>query len=261
MTCTTPTESSYTEDDYAISGAYGTIAPLVDQDYYDTRRRTSCSAEEGSDDGECREDSYSNGGEVERGRIDFKTGLYGREEELSRLRGVSDRLSETNGSSENVVFIKGYSGVGKSALIRQFVRTLKESSKNESTTIYASGKYTAKGAPFAAFSDLFSQLVRDLQNADLLESAAKMLRCSTGVGRGSHGAAVLGGLWPQLFPLLDGTESSDSGKGAGQQQSSSTLNSIKEYTLILLKLLCEALETIGSSSRIVFLLDDLQWIE
>ena len=101
------------EDDYAISGCHGTIAPQSDEAYYDDRS-------DASDD-------------MEKGRLKFPTKLYGRERELDVLHNIYNKMvnstdildnsirEETGKGGEeeeedmctSCVFLGGYSGIGK----------------------------------------------------------------------------------------------------------------------------------------------------
>ena len=126
----------YGEDNY-IEGAHGTIAEQKDEAFYDDRS-------DADDD-------------LEKGRITFPTGIYGRDRELQLLTDIYNGLvseaadanqGDTDGAPQNesrvkfdkianttdendelnqpteskssygshVVFLSGYSGVGKSAL-------------------------------------------------------------------------------------------------------------------------------------------------
>ena len=83
--------------------------------------------------------------DLEKGQIKFaQDKLYGRDEDLSTLLSIYDKLSpqqpeptggvviddgkssSSSSSSSQIVFIGGYSGVGKSSLVKQFFKTLKQ---------------------------------------------------------------------------------------------------------------------------------------
>ena len=116
------------DDDYNIKGCHGTIAPQQDEAYYDDRS-------DASDD-------------MEKGRLKFPTHhLYGRERELDLLQSIYTNMvvhrmekdddvgksiwEETveEGGNEleergniSCVFLGGYSGIGKSALVYEFIK-------------------------------------------------------------------------------------------------------------------------------------------
>ncbi len=118
-------------DENYVSGCHGTVAEQLDEAYYDDRS-------DADDD-------------LEKGRIKFpKDKLYGREKELGALRQLYDAMERNNsdekvgdgtaakegqhisfeGSSSSsnvdsrVVFLSGYSGVGKSALVAEFINQI-----------------------------------------------------------------------------------------------------------------------------------------
>ena len=114
------------EEDYGVQGCHGTIAPQQDEAYYDDRS-------DASDD-------------IEKGRLHFPKRLYGRERELETLMNIYNDAAMTVGASSSkngdtqlsnvseekdeppaqdasaidsyyssrVVFLSGYSGIGKS---------------------------------------------------------------------------------------------------------------------------------------------------
>ena len=63
--------------------------------------------------------------DIEKGRIKFsQRKLYGRDEELSRLHAVYDRLRKEG--LAQIIFLLGYSGVGKSTLVKAFIEQLQK---------------------------------------------------------------------------------------------------------------------------------------
>ena len=66
--------------------------------------------------------------DIEKGRIKFSQDkLYGRDDELSRLESIYDRVRTTNVAQ--IVFLPGYSGTGKSALVAEFISQMRRKSK------------------------------------------------------------------------------------------------------------------------------------
>ena len=101
--------------------------------------------------------------DVEKGRLKFNNKIYGREKELEVLRDVYDELAEVNkkGASASttltetsspyeysrVIFFGGYSGTGKSALVKEFMkRSLAkyQPSANDFPILHTSGKLQNK---------------------------------------------------------------------------------------------------------------------
>ena len=97
-------------DDNYVSGCHGTVAEQLDEAYYDDRS-------DADDD-------------MEKGRIKFpKNKLYGRDKELGTLRQLYDAMTANN-SDSRVVLLSGYSGVGKSALVAEFINQIVRSSSS-----------------------------------------------------------------------------------------------------------------------------------
>ena len=129
-------ENEYNKSDYNIDGAYGTIGPHDDEAYYDNRS-------DATDD-------------IEKGRLKFPKRIYGRERELETLLNIYDELAtgaesskkrrdkrgerrlssifedEEDGEeppaadlySSHVVFLSGYSGIGKSGKWQNWLHNL-----------------------------------------------------------------------------------------------------------------------------------------
>ncbi|PTL82915.1 ATP-binding sensor histidine kinase [Vitiosangium sp. GDMCC 1.1324] len=87
--------------------------------------------------------------------------LYGREAELAHLHGAFERV-RTQGTPE-LVMVGGDSGVGKSALVRDFHETVVRAGGN-----FLSGKFDpyARNVPYATMAQAFKALVLDLLAED-----------------------------------------------------------------------------------------------
>ena len=235
------------ESCYSVSGANGTIAPQPDEAHYDDR----------SDAGD----------NIEKGLLKFPCRLYGREKELRTLaeiyadlvagvegkgciadaeRGV-DGLEEDNGRggvSCRTVFLSGYSGIGKSALIDEFVMQVrgeystKDDDDSSSPILCACGKYTereAASAPFSAISEVLERLALDLAGGKQTTQVGwqtnvrtKIRECDL-IGTGTEGNRILRATFTVLAPLLDDAE------GSSQSQAvHPSMNAIKESTKALL---------------------------
>ena len=264
-----------------MEGLHGTLAPVSNQEHYDTR------------------------GDI----LTFDDTLVGRSAELAQLQSVYYGQSSTietnsnNDSTSRVVFIGGYSGVGKSSLIRQFVNEIIQSSSppsNGSNLIFAEGKFQFHHSqsgnmniPFSAFHDLMSRLMLELECKGLVERVQMAIYGSDEIGR--EGIRVLKETWPVLAGLVkaDVIDNSEGDKNDGgsdakvmmRRLSSTTIsmNAIKEYTLLLLTLICDGIndhtdiqskndtneaEKISSATKqdshhplMILFLDDLQWAD
>ena len=102
--------------------------------------------------------------------------LYGREAEAAALRGAFDRAC--SGRVETVI-ISGWSGVGKTALVADFRRSIRSS-----TAHLASGKpdQFRRGVPYQTITQLFNDLCRDLLMEDRRVLAGWKQRICDAVG-------------------------------------------------------------------------------
>ena len=130
---------------------------------------------------------------MEKGRLKFPTKMYGRERELDMLQsiysnlirggscddvkdgmrtveeeevGEDDDKSDTTKNQTSCVFLGGYSGVGKSAVVNEFIKQTQRKHTN-SPIIYASGKYTEQSAasvPFSAITEVLESFAFDLSD-------------------------------------------------------------------------------------------------
>ncbi|KAL9180014.1 hypothetical protein ACHAXT_007984 [Thalassiosira profunda] len=290
---------------YDVAGAHGTIAPQIDEGHLDDRS-------DADDD-------------VEKGRIRFPNRLYGRDRELEVLQNIYEGLihgactdSEDEGeggeqlngkevgegqsagpqsplsnpyAGSRVVFLSGYSGVGKSALIKEFVQRCQRKHGASGTPIlHASGKYTEKRSattPFSAIGEALESLAMRLlrerlaQSGDakgiekssaheMCASVRSRIRESELVGPGTEGNPILRGTFPGLAPLLDGPEEDESRRsnqsrdeleratlGDELRDSSAahpSMTAIKECTREVLSIICGCLKL-----PLIVFLDDLQW--
>ena len=272
---------------YNIEGANGTIAPQSDEAYYDDRS-------DASDD-------------MEKGRLKFPTKMYGRERELDMLQsiysnlirggsncddekdgmriveeeevGEDDDKSDTTKNQTSCVFLGGYSGVGKSALVNEFIKQTQRKHTN-SPIIYASGKYTEQSTasvPFSAITEVLESFAFDLSyvgeevqddqttkmkggliSRETKTKVWKNIRESELIGVGTEGNRVLRKTFPVLIPLLNSCE--EGGKKSTEEDDSNdvhpSMNSIKESTCGILSIISKTLEY----PPIIFL-DDWQWAD
>lgn len=84
--------------------------------------------------------------------------LYGRQRELDKLLHGLQRVSEQEGSRE-LCLVSGYSGVGKSSLIRELQKPVATAGG-----FYLSGKFDRfrRNTPYSALTDAFRELMRQL---------------------------------------------------------------------------------------------------
>lgn len=239
-------------DDHYVAGAHGTVAEQKDEAYYDDRS-------DADDD-------------MEKGRIKFpQNKLYGRDRELEKLRNFFYQASSSDETqpeqTSRIVFLSGYSGVGKSALVKEFVKQVQtqQMSKSLESVLHFSGKYSEQSsaaAPFSAISDLFSQMTNELckNNKEGEAIQSKILNeigSSDLLAEDADGDRVLRGTFPVLSALLDASRpkniSNQSDKVGG---GASSMNAVKESVLQLLSVVSGTLKR-----PLILFLDDLQWAD
>ena len=297
-------DNKYDDENY-VAGCHGTVAEQLDEAYYDDRS-------DADDD-------------MEKGRIKFpKNKLYGRDRELGILlqlyRGImvtysGDQPNEviTNNKYDTVaaeggqrvsfavptndcrvVFLSGYSGVGKSALVKEFINQIQQEYKHESASpvLHFSGKYIQQSggaAPFSAISEMFGNMVTSIMDRQQKgrrsqrdkveerrddESAVnpicskiwERIQSSDVIGPETDGNGVLLNIFPSLRPLLDGSCVSDraerrgsipnEGGGDKKDEIFPSMNAVKESTRELLAAVSSSLQR-----PLIFFLDDLQWAD
>ncbi len=282
-------------DENYVSGCHGTVAEQLDEAYYDDRS-------DADDD-------------LEKGRIKFpKDKLYGREKELGALRQLYDAMERNNsdekvgdgtaakegqhisfeGSSSSsnvdsrVVFLSGYSGVGKSALVAEFINQIQRENSTlaanaSSPVLHFSGKYIQQSggaAPFSAISEVLGNLVSSLVNGhkgnknkegemnytrSLCTKIWKQIQISDVIGPDTDGNEVLTEIFPSLCPLLDGSFAdrsklerleSKSNFNGGEKKGEPSMNAVKESMNELLAVITSSLKR-----PLILFLDDLQWAD
>ncbi|MEM7066072.1 MAG: adenylate/guanylate cyclase domain-containing protein [Cyanobacteria bacterium P01_B01_bin.77] len=167
--------------------------------------------------------------------------LYGREAELHQLLVSFEESRCSNGS--RLVLVTGYSGIGKSALVRELYRPI-----TEAQGYFATGKFDQlqRVVPYAALIRAFSGLLRQL----LGESAAQleMLRSHLLTAVGNNGQVIIDVI-PDL-ELVIGTQSAVPALAPAESQ-----NRFSSVFQRFVRVFAQ------SEHPLVMFLDDLQWAD
>ncbi|MEL6816926.1 MAG: AAA family ATPase, partial [Cyanobacteria bacterium J06598_3] len=127
-------------------------------------------------------------------RFQLSQKLYGREQEIATLHTTFEQVSTSSASSVgSLVLIKGYSGVGKSALVRELYRPMTVKQGHFITGKYDQGQ---SPIPYQAFSQAFNQLCQYL----LTESPEQLAYWRTTI---LHAAKANGQLLIDIIPDLE----------------------------------------------------------
>lgn len=123
-------------------------------------------------------------------RLQVSECLYGRQAEIDQLYACFEAV-EKNGASQ-VVFVSGYSGVGKSSLVNELQKVV------PSRGLFAFGKFDQykHDIPYATLAQAFQSLIQDLltkSDADILHWRSEL----------HEALGANGGLLVQLVPELE----------------------------------------------------------
>ncbi|CAJ1962076.1 unnamed protein product [Cylindrotheca closterium] len=206
------------------------------------------------------DDGYSDGEDdekqgLENGLVFPKNKLYGRSKELKQLKELYDTLAaaeEEQDSGPPFVVITGYPGSGKSSLITNFAKALKEDVKtgNASPFFFVAGKFDQRqdhpySAIIQAFDALFLQIIRNNDPAEL-----------EGIRRSIQ--AVIGEELHALTPLIPGLAAFMERGGLNPQDTDigardCAWNQVK----YLFQSLLRAISSPETGRQIIFFLDNL----
>jgi histidine kinase len=230
--------------------------------------------------------------DVEKGAIKFSHAkLYGREKELAKLHALYDRLRTT--SMAQVVFIPGYSGTGKSALVNEFIQQLERKFQIDPTTNtsinnnnnssnsssykkspsyspwFISGKYEEMQSPypFSAIVDGLNKFCSWIVSQEGLKSDVEQMKENFRQFVGTGNLYSLTELIPDLQRIV-GTISdhSSSSLSGGGKSSLSTLSNAaggeKKSIHRVQQLFRTFMLALSSKNHpLILFLDDLQWCD
>ena len=183
-------------------------------------------------------------------RFDIPQKLYGREGEISRLLAAFDRVAEANKVSDNnndftseLILVSGYSGIGKTALVRSLYKPI-----TEKRGYFVSGKFDQfqRNIPYFALVNALTDLVKQLLGES--DNILQKWRIKILEALGDNGQVVIDVI-PDLELII------------GTQPRGSELLGIEatnRFNLVFQKfiqVLCD------SEHPLVIFLDDLQWAD
>lgn len=163
-----------------------------------------------------------------------RAGLVGREQQLTALH---DALEGTRSGDPVTVYVRGRSGMGKTALVRAF---LEQVAANEDVLVLRGRAYEREMVPYKAVDSLIDELTRHLLHLPPAELRAIMPRDVEALGR--------------VFPVLMRVP----GVAEPPRRTTHTSNAMQLRRAAFLALR-DLLSSLGQQRPLVLYIDDLQW--
>lgn len=173
-------------------------------------------------------------------RLRIPQKLYGREAEIRRMETALEKVAR---GAVSVLLMAGYSGVGKTSLVREIHRPL-----THQRGIYAEGKFDQlnRGTPYAALAEAFRPLMRQITAESEASLAGWRDRLVKAVGGNGQ---ILVDVIPELEHVI------------GPQPEVSKLDPAEARNRFQLAI-TSFLRALGSADHpLVLFLDDLQWAD
>jgi predicted ATPase/signal transduction histidine kinase/tRNA A-37 threonylcarbamoyl transferase component Bud32 len=174
------------------------------------------------------------------GKLQIQQKLYGRKNEVNTLLQAFEHVS--SGAAE-MMLVAGYSGVGKTALVREVHKPM-----TEKRGYFAAGKFDQyqKNIPYSAMTQAFNEFCRYL----LMESAETLANWQTKIlaAVGNNGQIIIDVI-PDL-ELIIGTQPLVAEVGPTEAQ-----NRFNLFFLNFVKVLCD------KDHPFILFIDDLQWVD
>lgn len=165
--------------------------------------------------------------------------LYGRDQEISRLLDYFNSLNKYNSM---LVLVAGYSGIGKSALIRHIKFPIIQQGGT-----FISGKFDQfkKDIPYYAFIEAIQEFIRNLLSGSANQIQAWKTRISSVLG---ENAGIITEVVPLLSRIID-------------QKAVVKLQPAEQETRFHMVMLDFIFAFSSNKSPLVVFLDDLQWAD
>ncbi|AKV04351.1 Signal transduction histidine kinase CheA [Labilithrix luteola] len=127
-------------------------------------------------------------------RFEVVPKLYGREAQVAELRGAFDTVVQTG--TPELVLVSGYSGIGKSALVRELYRPIVRQNG-----FFASGKFDQykRDIPYSTFAQAFAELVEQILTQSEAQLAAWRTKLLSALG---SNAQVIIDVIPQVALII-----------------------------------------------------------
>jgi len=174
------------------------------------------------------------------GKFEIPQKLYGRENEVNTLLQAFERVSQ--GSAE-MMLVAGYSGVGKTALVREVHKPM-----TQKRGYFAAGKFDQfqKNIPYSAISQAFNEFCRYL----LMENTEVLANWQTKIldAVGNNGQIIIDVI-PDL-ELVIGPQPT-----VAEVEPTEAQNRFQMFFMNFVKALCD------KDHPFILFIDDLQWVD
>jgi predicted ATPase len=165
--------------------------------------------------------------------------LFGRQYQLNQLSNF--HLESQERQQSGVVFVKGYPGVGKTALVKEWAGRM----RSDPSVIFAQGKYQQTGTvAFSAIIQAFRELTRQI----LTEPALSIEHWGTAIQNAVKGdISSLTLLLPDVAHIFPKHSSAKPLYGQSSQRTEPN------------RLLAQFLRVFTERKKVILFLDDMQW--
>ena len=177
-------------------------------------------------------------------RFQLQQKLYGRQKERALLTNAFHRVSQ---GKKEIIFIAGYSGIGKTRLIHEFYKDIRQI-KTEKSGYFIEGKFDQfmRNIPYAPIIDAFQQLIRKI----LTESETQI---DTWKSKLSAALNVNGQLIIDVIPDLELI--------IGKQPEVPDLPPVESQRRFKFFFLNFIRVFANENARLIIFIDDMQWID